>query len=261
MSSVTLLSRASQKLGPDFEVVQLDVKQGDGALFKKDLSRIEMVDVGGEKNADPAAWILKASRFGIDHVDAMLFSHLDEDHVGAVKELLDLVPITCIETHASHWRSEKGLHLRSWLADHAPEIKQTDRGCILLSQVAWFRSNRSGSAGNELMGGIVFTPNKTQAYFALGDGDESQELAYEAYFSNEIKSHPYRIFKISHHGSRFSSEVGFLKRMAAAEWWISVGKKNPYHHPHPLTLAKLGRLSGDVYRTDEDGDIKRSFKE
>jgi competence protein ComEC len=146
-----------------------------------------------------------------------------------------------------------------WIHEHAPKVMLSSSGCIELSKVGWFQSKKS--SGNELMGGIVYPLSPGHAYFALGDGDEEQELAYEHYFQNEIAETPNRIWKISHHGSRFSSNSEFLGRLDPDEFWISVGAHNPYHHPNPLTLWKLKNLRGKIYRTDVDGDIRRSFSE
>ena len=258
LASGTVGRAEVSRLTPSHEITQIDVHQGDGAVMKNS-GRIEMVDVGSAKTYPADAWIQKLSKLRIDHVDAVLLSHLDEDHVGALKELLLLVPVHCIETHREHWESEKGVRLMAWIHENAPKVILSSGGCIELSKVGWFQSKKS--SGNELMGGIVYPLAQGRAYFALGDGDEEQELAYERNFKNEIAEYPNRIWKISHHGSRFSSNLGFLKRMDAEELWISVGLHNPYHHPNPLTLFKLQSLSGRVYRTDVDGDITRSFSE
>ena len=259
--SATLGRAYAESCVPAFEVAQIDVHQGDAAALKKGNIRTEMIDVGSAKIYPPDEWILKLSRLGISSVDGILLSHLDEDHCGALKEILLLTPVKCVETHPSHWLSDKGLRLQNWMREHAPEVVRSGPGCVLLPKIAWFKSTRSGSDGNDLMAGTVFAPNNHEAYFALGDGDEEQELTYEKYFHDEISNHPFRIWKISHHGSRFSSNLGFLTRLDPKEFWISVGKHNPYHHPNPLTLFKLSGLSGKIYRTDVDGDVIRSFKE
>jgi competence protein ComEC len=243
---------------PRHEIAQIDVHQGDGAAMKTP-HRTEMVDVGSVKTYAPDQWLQKLAKLQIMQVDAVLLTHLDEDHVGALKELLFLMPVGCVETNIEHWSSERGIKLATWIHENAPGVMLVNSGCIRLSKVSWFKSSRG--TGNDLMAGIVYPLSPGHAYFALGDGDEEQELAYEHYFQNEIQANPFRIWKISHHGSRFSSNLGFLKRLDAEEFWISVGKHNPYHHPNPLTLFKLSSLSGRIYRTDVDGDITRSFKE
>jgi competence protein ComEC len=247
------------KLAQKSEVVQLDVHQGDSCMIKDRSHRTEMVDVGSLKIYAPDLWIEKLSKNNVQNVDGILLSHLDEDHVGALKELLLLMPVSCVETNGELWKSKRGQLLSSWIQNNAPKTEVKSQGCVVLPRVNWFKSSRI--TGNEIMGGLVYAPNDHEAYFALGDGDEEQELQYEKFFKNEIEKHPVRIWKISHHGSRFSSNFGFLTRLAPEAFWISVGRHNPYHHPSVVTLQKLSELPGTIYRTDVDGDISRSFSE
>jgi competence protein ComEC len=261
LSSMTLARASVDHESASKEVIQLDVHQGDAAILKDKSGRTEMVDVGSLRTYAPDTWVLKLAHHDVDEVDAILLSHLDEDHCGALKELLLLMPVSCIETNQALWRSEKGIRLSTWIKQFAPKTRIESQGCMELPKIAWFKSKHSGSGGNELMAGLVFRLNSHVAYFALGDGDEEQELLYEKQFDSELNRYPDRIWKISHHGSRFSSNFSFLKRMDAREYWISVGRHNPYHHPNPLTLMKLSYLQGKVYRTDEVGDVSRSFSE
>ena len=51
---------------------------------------------------------------------------------------------------------------------------------------------------------------------------------------------------------RFSSIRAVAVRGAA----IPVGARNPYGHPAPAALARLGAVGATVYRTDLDGAIE-----
>ncbi len=62
------------------------------------------------------------------------------------------------------------------------------------------------------------------------------------------------VFKVSHHGSKTSSDVGWLQALAPQLAIISAGAANRYGHPHPVTLARLDSAGvGEVWRTDLDG--------
>jgi len=249
-----------EKLGPKHEVIQLDVHQGDSAIIhERQANTVEMIDVGSLRTYPPDQWIKKLSSHDVQAINGILLTHLDEDHVGALKELLLLVPIQCVETHSELWSSERGLRLQAFIQEFSPHTLMKSEGCIRLSEVGWFKSHKQ--SGNELMGGLVYAPGAHRAYLALGDGDAEQELEFESHFKNQIDSHPFRIWKVGHHGSRFSSNLDFLKRLDPEEFWISVGKHNPYHHPSFVTLEKLNQMSGKTYRTDVDGDIVRSLSE
>ena len=170
--------------------------------------------------------------------------------------LLSVVPVACVLLPERLRNSDRGLRLSSEFSKEFPDTEIEDQGCIRLSRVGWFESSRAGSAGNELMAGVVHEMGRGKAYFALGDGDESQELLYESYFRAELERNPERIWKVGHHGSRFSSDPGFLRRLQPKEAWISVGARNPYHHPAPATLSILQDLAIRFKRTDQEGDLE-----
>ncbi|MDP3729604.1 MAG: MBL fold metallo-hydrolase [bacterium] len=66
------------------------------------------------------------------------------------------------------------------------------------------------------------------------------------------------VLKVSHHGSKFSSDSTFLNAVTPAVSLIGVGK-NSYGHPTPQTLNRLARVGSQIYRTDIDGAVKISM--
>jgi competence protein ComEC len=242
----------------DSFAAQLNVHQGDSALLRR-RGRTEMIDVGSVRTWKSAEWIQKLSAHGVNHVDGVLLSHLDEDHVGALRKLIALLPVACVETNGELWRSEKGIKFAQKLRDVNPEVRLMANGCVQLPQVKWIRSTESREDGNGLMAGTVTPLDADTAYFALGDGDQSQEKIYANLFQEEFSQYPHKIWKVGHHGSRYSSDLAFLQQLHPDEVWLSVGKHNPYHHPHFETLWRLSEIPARLRRTDEEGDIVKEI--
>ncbi|MBI2278565.1 MAG: MBL fold metallo-hydrolase [Candidatus Brennerbacteria bacterium] len=65
---------------------------------------------------------------------------------------------------------------------------------------------------------------------------------------------PFDVLKVSHHGSKFSSDAQFLATVRPALAAIEVGK-NSYGHPTKEALARLEAVGTKIYRTDRDGTI------
>ena len=61
------------------------------------------------------------------------------------------------------------------------------------------------------------------------------------------------VLKVSHHGSKSSSSIDWIKELRPEYSVISCAKNNPFGHPHPDTLWNL--KSSRVYRTDIDGTV------
>jgi competence protein ComEC len=60
---------------------------------------------------------------------------------------------------------------------------------------------------------------------------------------------------VSHHGSRSATSDAFLLRVQPTWGLISVGRRNPFGHPHPELLARLDSHGVRVLRTDESGTV------
>jgi len=68
------------------------------------------------------------------------------------------------------------------------------------------------------------------------------------------------ILKVSHHGSKYSSDPEFLRKVRPKIAVIEVGK-NPYGHPTAEALSRLAEVGARVFRTDLDGTITFQLKE
>ena len=63
------------------------------------------------------------------------------------------------------------------------------------------------------------------------------------------------ILKVAHHGSKYSSDEEFLRRVRHCLSLIEVGKDNGYGHPDSNVVNRLRRYS-NVYTTAECGEIR-----
>lgn len=63
------------------------------------------------------------------------------------------------------------------------------------------------------------------------------------------------ILKVGHHGSKYASTTEFLEMIRPELVVISVGSKNTYGHPTPVTLDRLSKVGAVVRRTDMEGSI------
>jgi competence protein ComEC len=63
------------------------------------------------------------------------------------------------------------------------------------------------------------------------------------------------VLKVAHQGSRTSSSESFLEAVSPAQAVITVGRNNPYGHPHRETLERLRKRGVVVLSTLDQGDI------
>jgi competence protein ComEC len=63
------------------------------------------------------------------------------------------------------------------------------------------------------------------------------------------------VLKVSGNGSRRGSRPEFLAGVEPRVAVIPVSARNPFGHPAPAVLARLGAAGAMVYRTDRDGAV------
>jgi competence protein ComEC len=105
---------------------------------------------------------------------------------------------------------------------------------------------------------VVFVPLAGGGFYLnAGDGDAADERRSITWLKAVAARTPPgpQVLKISHHGSRFSSDPAFLRAAAPTEAWISVGLSNTYGHPAYPVLERLRGLGVPVRRTDLWGAI------
>jgi competence protein ComEC len=238
-------------------VDQLDVGQGDAALVLGQEGGAGLIDVGPGRALAPDRWIELFSSRGVSRIEWVALTHLDEDHVGALKKLAGLLPIACVAASPRVWASDRGCALSAFLRSRGIRTSVLPgRDCFPYQSFALSAEKEpAASSGNSQMGAYL-VPVSGQYYLNLGDADSSMELQALPGIESAIASAPRAlVLKISHHGSRFSSSAAFLRALHPERAWISVGVGNRYGHPTEAVLARLRALGLCPERTDERGAI------
>lgn len=66
------------------------------------------------------------------------------------------------------------------------------------------------------------------------------------------------VLKVAHHGSRTATSDAWLEALRPRVALVSAGTGNPYGHPAPRTIERLGTYGARILRTDLDGDLEVS---
>jgi beta-lactamase superfamily II metal-dependent hydrolase len=85
----------------------------------------------------------------------------------------------------------------------------------------------------------------------MGDAEEQTEARLVGK-DLDLKA---KVIKIAHHGSKYATSEGFLKRVQPEAAIISDGAWNRYGHPGQSVLDRLKAANAKLYRTDLQGEI------
>jgi beta-lactamase superfamily II metal-dependent hydrolase len=253
------------------EVHQLDVGQGDAALLRIEqgsLSATYLIDAGDEFSLNSTHWKKIQAGAAFESVDSVLLTHLDSDHAGGLKNLVRVIPVHCVVASHQQWQSARGQALRRELAPYVDQIVSLEeasgsgglRSCVP-PEIRWAHLETFAGkkeTANSSMNAYHFRSPHFVEYINFGDADWKAEGYFQKWVEGAgSPTKHYRIFKISHHGSRFSTSLELLKRLQPDEVWISAGVGNSFGHPSLDVLRSLatpGR-SWQLFRTDQKGRI------
>lgn len=226
----------------------LDVGQGDAALIRLGG---EAVLVDASRGRDIVLWL---EELGVDTLAAVIASHNHADHIGGMPAVLSDHPV------------------RQYLANgRAPENQVAEEVEAILAEqgiaapAAPWKPIRLGDARitvfpTALRGGDVSENNSSLGvlvergkFKALLTGDsEVEEL--KAWLRDGVIP-DVDLLKAAHHGARDAVTPGWLQRTRPEVVVISLGRDNPYGHPHPWAMRYYAAGNRTVYRTDQDGTV------
>ena len=243
------------------EVNFFDVGQGE-AIFIETPSRHQILIDGG-----PSSLILEklaeSLPFWDRTIDLIILTHPEHDHLAGLIEVLKRYKVENIL-----WTGV----LRD-TAEYKEWVKLIkDEGAKIKIAQASQRINLSTYEVNRyidilypfenLEGQELENSNNTSIVAKLIFGENSFLFTGDAYKSVEKKLVDKEtdlasdVLKVGHHGSKTSNSEEFIEKVSPEIAVISVGKDNPYHHPHQETLDTLEKYGIKILRTDLNSDIK-----
>jgi competence protein ComEC len=256
------------------KIWQLDIGQGDAALVRSRSAdgtpRFGLIDGGPERALSDRAWLELFSQAEVRQLDWIAITHLDEDHAGGLKRLALLVRIKCVATAREQLDSDRGRKFVAELRRVGVRLTSWEGGCVpfpVLGPPSYARGSggrKPRQKGNAAMSAVFVPLTRGGFYLSAGDADARDEprigrwaAAQAKEFGRDEFNRPpaSRILKVSHHGSRTSSNPEFLKSLRPTEAWISSGVGNRYGHPMASVLQRLNAFGISVRRTDEEGVI------
>lgn len=232
----------------DWEFALCDVGQGDATLIRSQ-GMVALDDTGRE----PARLQHCLDELGITHIDLLVLTHYDLDHVGGVSAVYGKVTRAVIGPP-----SDPGdIRIASDLRANGAEVDQVSRGETgMLGELRWdvlWPPPRGVEPGNPASVTIQVTGAGACLHGCLSGillGDLGEESQARLLGTGQVRH--VDVVKVAHHGSADQS-ARLYEALHAAVGLIGVGAGNDYGHPTSKLLGILAAVRTRPLRTDLDG--------
>lgn len=254
MLAVMLASMRSRYEHAAGVMTAVDVGQGQSLVVMQEKETI-VIDCGSIYSLENAgeqtgAYLLSCGR---KQVDALILTHLHEDHCNGVSMLMEMLPVKQLILPAGV-DDEDGLleEILDAAQLHNTEILWLEQDSILQFgriQARLFTPGEQGDSNERCLMGLY----SVGSYDMLVTGDAPK--AAEKELLERCPLQDIELLIVGHHGSRYSCSGELLGSIGAHTAVISVGY-NTYGHPTYETLARLTAYGYTVYRTDLNGTVE-----
>ncbi len=250
-----------------FSVTFLDTGQGDASVVEIPGGTVILVD-GGTKKPDMGRRVVAPYLWsrGIRTVDYIVVSHPHPDHYGGLMYLLENFNVGEI------WLN-KGIEAQAIDFLEIIERRQLyhnvlKRGDALAKDQfnihvfhpydEFAPASSSGHHTDQNNSSLVFKIASGGAS-VLFTGDIEEEAEHDLlHLGAWLKSD---IMKVPHHGSRTSSSREIINVVQPRIAVATVGRDNPFHHPHEETVSRYENADVRFIRTDRSGSVTIRYQE
>jgi len=239
----------------------LDVGQGDAILIQTPSHQNILIDGG----PDPQRINLELSKklpFWDRTIDLMISTQPQADHITGLVEILQRYKVKqVLEPGVSYNSSiyqewlqlvkEKQITYNTARAGLESDLGRGIKIEVLNPPAKLFQGTSHDVDNN----GAVIKLSWGEVSF-LFTADIREEAEFE--LIGQRASLRSTVLKVAHHGSKTSTSSQFLAVVDPEVAVISVGADNPFGHPSPEVVERLGARLGEdkVYRTDTNGTIE-----
>jgi beta-lactamase superfamily II metal-dependent hydrolase len=278
----------------ELQVHVLDVGpiEGDSILIVSPTGKSVLIDAG---DAGKGKVILDAlKRYKIEKLDYFIATHPHPDHIGGADEVMNGIKVANVIDNGvdlstpapSPSPAKKGAKpaptpapvksktksVNSFFDEYKDALQKSGAqyekaetgkkydlgGGAILTVIAptqpFFTKDMMKGGGNDTNANSIVLRLDYGDFSMLFMGDAEEQTEARLVGKNDLNLKA-TVIKIAHHGSKYATSEGFLKRAQPEAAIISDGGWNRYGHPAQSVLDRLKAMNAKVYRTDLQGEI------
>ncbi len=237
----------------------LALGQGDCILIRTPNNHTMLIDGGPPRQKrDPSLLVDYLRAQGIDHIDAMLLTHPQSDHIGALEAVVRHFPVGIFLEGSPDPTHEDYQSLTNQLEQKQVSTHQVKKGHLIqlvpninlwVLHPAYHLQHPTRDINEHSL--VLLLQYRDFDLLLTGDiGASTERFLCQIYENWDVE-----VLKVAHHGSKNATTPEFLAETRPEFAVIQVGK-NAYGHPHEETRYRLYDISAHVLRTDYDGSVQ-----
>jgi competence protein ComEC len=261
------MGAVGRSAGPTMDVIFFDVGQGDAALVSTPAGKHVLVDTGprsfGGGSAATYSVLPYLEQHGIHHLDAVVITHPDGDHLGGLPSVLKAVSVDRVlhsgqKVGTDLYAETRRLIDRSGVSERAVDRGDVFRIGAVRMQVLGppVRPSRHGIESENGRSVVLHLAYGEADVLLPGDVEADAERALVRAYGNRLAS---RVVKIPHHGSGTSSTQSFVEAAVdtarGTKAVVSVGQSNRFGMPDGDVLGRWKSSGASVSSTAQAGAV------
>lgn len=257
-----LLWQPNRPAKGEWHMYAIDIGQGSAILIQTSKHNF-LFDAGprhsreSDQGARTIVPLLKS--LGVNKLDVLIASHVDLDHTGGIRSILNVVPVE---------QSYSSFDLSGWLKAEGKKLDEQQTYLPLAANYCVFggqwhidgvsfeflwpldiKAKRTAKEANAASC-VLRVRGQYHSLLLTGDIDIKTEAALI-----DRGLAPVDIVIAAHHGSRTSSSASFASATAAKHVVMQVGRWNRHGHPHNAVLRTWADNKTSIWRTDKQGGV------
>ena len=230
----------------------LDIGQGDAIVFQE-RDKCVLIDTG------PPGYINQAlSRNHIRHIDAVIITHLHDDHYAGLIDMVgnvDVDKVYLASGVSGYMPPEMKSAVVSLTGSMPEELKYKDvlKSGNFTFKMIWPTKPVKGTTNPDSICMDVVYDTNTCHMRVLTTGDAEEEEIKQIVRNGDIGC--VDVLKVGHHGSEVSIDEGSAKVIKPTLSVCSCGYNNEYGHPKKRCVDNLEAVGSKFICTKDVGDI------
>jgi len=234
----------------EMKVHFIDVGQGDSTLITCG-GHSMLIDAGDDSKGTTIQNYLQKQK--VKKLDYLVLTHPDADHIGGAPVIITKFDIN--KVFMSNYEKDNKTYQKLIQALDNKRLKYTtpkvnSQYTLGTAKITILAPNDEYDNPNDSSIALLIK-NGDNTFLFTGDAGEDAE---DDILDNNVNISA-DVYKVGHHGSKYSTSHDFFKAVSPTYAVISCAENNSYGHPHAETLNTLRTNGVKVYRTDEDGTI------